>query len=104
MTTERSVDVTAVEREDIEAARDRIRGHVRSTPVVATGEGSFGLETPLVLKLELVQHTGSFKPRGAFNKMLASEVPQAGVVAASGGCSSALRACRQAAVRRPERS
>jgi threonine dehydratase len=85
MTTERNVDSTVVEREDIEAARDRIRGHVRSTPVVATGAGSFGLEMPLVLKLELVQHTGSFKPRGAFNKMLASDVPQAGVVAASGG-------------------
>ena len=41
--------------------------------------------TPLILKLELMQHTGSFKPRGAFNKMLASDVPPAGVVAASGG-------------------
>ena len=51
-------------------------GHVRSTPVVETGAGAFGLEPPLVLKLELLQHTGSFKPRGAFNKMLASDVPR----------------------------
>jgi threonine dehydratase len=85
MTTELVGEATIVERADIEAARRRIRGHVRSTPVLETGAGSFGLEMPLVLKLELMQHTGSFKPRGAFNKMLASDVPSAGVVAASGG-------------------
>lgn len=84
MTTDRAIDAT-VERADIVAASDRIREHVRSTPVVETGRGAFGLETPLTLKLELLQHTGSFKPRGAFNKMLASDVPVAGVVAASGG-------------------
>jgi threonine dehydratase len=84
MTTDRAIDA-AVERADIMAAADRIRGYVRSTPVVEAGAGSFGLDTPLALKLELLQHTGSFKPRGAFNKMLASEVPDAGVVAASGG-------------------
>src|SRR4029077_304445 len=65
--------------------RDRIRGHIRTTPVVETGAGSFGIDTPLTLKLELLQHTGSFKPRGAFNKVLASDVPDAGVIAASGG-------------------
>jgi threonine dehydratase len=84
MTTDRAIDA-AVERADIVAAADRIRRYVRSTPVVEAGAGSFGLDTPLALKLELLQHTGSFKPRGAFNKMLASEVPDAGVVAASGG-------------------
>jgi threonine dehydratase len=85
MTTELAGEATIVERADIEAARRRIAGHVRSTPVLETGAGSFGMEMPLVLKLELMQHTGSFKPRGAFNKMLASDVPAAGVVAASGG-------------------
>lgn len=85
MTTDVLGGATAVERRDIETARMRIEGHVRSTPVLETGEGSLGLVMPLVLKLELVQHTGSFKPRGAFNKMLASDVPSAGVVAASGG-------------------
>ncbi|MEO8423127.1 MAG: threonine/serine dehydratase [Actinomycetota bacterium] len=84
MTTDR-VTATTVERDDIEAARDRVREHIRSTPVVHTGAGSFGIDTPLVLKLELLQHTGSFKLRGAFNKMLASDVPDSGVVAASGG-------------------
>jgi threonine dehydratase len=48
-------------------------------------EGAFGLPGRLTLKLELLQHTGSFKPRGAFNKMLASDVPLEGVIAASGG-------------------
>ena len=67
------------------AARERVHGYVRTTPVVETGAGAFGLDAPLTLKLELLQHTGSFKPRGAFNKMLASDVPDAGVVAASGG-------------------
>lgn len=84
MTTERAIDMT-VERADIVAALDRVRGYIRTTPVVETGAGAFGIDTPLTLKLELLQHTGSFKPRGAFNKMLASEVPDAGVVAASGG-------------------
>ena len=84
MTTDRSTE-TAVERADIVIARDRIRGHIRTTPVVETGAGSFGIDTPLTLKLELLQHTGSFKPRGAFDKVLASDVPDAGVIAASGG-------------------
>jgi threonine dehydratase len=84
VTTDRAIDAT-VERADIVAALDRIGDHVRRTPVVETGPGAFGLDTPLTLKLELLQHTGSFKPRGAFNKMLASDVPEAGVVAASGG-------------------
>lgn len=72
-------------RDDIEAARERIAPHVRLTPVVRPGAGAFGLSEDLTLKLELVQHTGSFKPRGAFSKLLASEVPASGVVAASGG-------------------
>jgi threonine dehydratase len=72
-------------RDEIEAARERIAGHVRVTPVIQLEAGTLGLDHPLTLKLELLQHTGSFKPRGAFSKMLASEVPAAGVVAASGG-------------------
>jgi threonine dehydratase len=84
MTTDRALDAS-LERADIMAAADRIRGYVRSTPVIEAGAGSFGWDAPLALKLELLQHTGSFKPRGAFNKMLASDVPDTGVVAASGG-------------------
>lgn len=70
---------------DIEAARARIDGRVRRTPVLEVGRGALGIESRITLKLELLQHTGSFKPRGAFNRMLASEVPEAGVIAASGG-------------------
>jgi threonine dehydratase len=80
-----NAEVVSVERVDIEAARDRIAPYVRLTPVLETGVGAFGLDAPLTLKLELLQHTGSFKPRGAFSKMLASDVPATGVVAASGG-------------------
>ena len=55
----------------------RIRPYVRRTPVIET-DG-------LTLKLELLQHSGSFKARGAFANLLTREVPPAGVVAASGG-------------------
>lgn len=71
--------------DEILAARERIDGYVRRTPVLELGAGALGLEGRLTLKLELTQHTGSFKPRGAFNKLLASEVPEVGVIAASGG-------------------
>ena len=72
-------------RADVEAARERIDGYVRRTPVLELGPGAFALEGRITLKLELTQHTGSFKPRGAFNKLLSSEVPDVGVIAASGG-------------------
>ena len=67
---------------DVRAAVERIAGHVRRTPVLELGEID---GASVVAKLELLQHTGSFKPRGAFNKLLSSEVPSAGVIAASGG-------------------
>ena len=64
----------------------RIRPYVRTTPVIAVDGADFGLAgIPLALKLELLQHSGSFKARGAFANLLAREVPAAGVVAASGG-------------------
>src|SRR5437867_41110 len=74
-----------VSPQDIERAARRIRGHVRETPLLEVAAGTFGVAVPLILKLELLQHTGSFKPRGAFNNLLANPVPPAGVVAASGG-------------------
>lgn len=70
---------------DIEAAHARIQDRVRRTPVMASGAGSFGLGYPVELKLELFQHSGSFKARGAFNNLLSRAVPAAGVAAASGG-------------------
>jgi threonine dehydratase len=70
--------------QDVDAAAERIAGRVRTTPLLAVEADSFGTPLPLTLKLELFQHTGSFKVRGAFNRILAGE-PPAGVIAASGG-------------------
>ncbi len=67
-------------------AGQRIAPHVRRTPTMRAA-GSLGVPADLHLKLELLQHTGSFKPRGAFNLVLSvgDDVPAAGLVAASGG-------------------
>ncbi|WP_372674596.1 threonine/serine dehydratase [Aquicoccus sp.] len=70
-------------KHEIKAAWARIEDHVRQTPVL-TCDG-LGLGYPVELKLEQMQHTGSFKARGAFNTLLSGPVPQAGLVAASGG-------------------
>ena len=73
-------------REAIAAVEQLIRPHVRRTPVVALDAAEFGFPAAAVnLKLELLQHAGSFKARGAFANLLTRDVPQAGVVAASGG-------------------
>ncbi|WP_082610247.1 serine/threonine dehydratase [Bosea sp. Root381] len=74
-----------VPRPMIEAAALRIAGHARVTPVMRLGRGAFGSDADISLKLECLQHAGSFKTRGAFNNLLALEVPTAGVAAASGG-------------------
>lgn len=73
--------------DDIERAAARMSDRVRVTPVLHLATGELDLPTPLTLKLELLQHVGSFKPRGAFNRVLAArdEIPEAGIVAASGG-------------------
>ena len=71
-------------REDIAGAAARIRGHVRRTPAMAVGDDIGGV-TGCALKLELLQHTGSFKPRGAYNTVLSATVPESGIIAASGG-------------------
>jgi threonine dehydratase len=77
---------TAVNRETIAATYELIRPHVRRTPVIEVDAADFALEgRPIVFKLELLQHTGSFKPRGALASLLSRTVPAAGVVAASGG-------------------
>jgi len=73
-------------RNDIAAVREVIRPYVRTTPVVEVRGADFGLrDLPVVLKLELLQHSGSFKVRGAFANLLTRKIPAAGVVAASGG-------------------
>ena len=72
--------------EAIRASAQRIAPHVRRTPVIEVDGVDFGLPgVTLVLKLEFLQHAGSFKTRGAFNNLLTREVPAAGIVAASGG-------------------
>ena len=53
--------------------------------MIEVAAGTFGVAATLTLKLELLQVTGSFKPRGAFNRMLSADPGEAGVVAASGG-------------------
>ena len=73
----------SVTRESIRAAHRRIAPHVRRTPVWTPG--AFGHDGPVSLKLELFQHAGSFKARGAFNTLLSHAIPPAGVAAASGG-------------------
>jgi threonine dehydratase len=76
----------AVDRASIEAVWEVIRPHVRVTPTLEVNGADFGLAPfPLTLKLELVQHSGSFKARGAFANLLRRRIPEAGVVAASGG-------------------
>jgi threonine dehydratase len=73
-----------VEKAEIDKAARRIRPFIRRTPVVAVG-GRRGRGPHVFFKLEFLQHTGSFKPRGAFNRILSATVPHAGVIAASGG-------------------
>ncbi len=75
---------TPVGLAEIEAAADRLGDRVRRTPVLGLAGGDLGLSCPVTLKLELLQHSGSFKARGAFNRVLAVERPPA-LVAASGG-------------------
>lgn len=74
-----------VTRPMIEEAAKRIAGHARVTPIMQLGQGALGSVADVSLKLECLQHAGSFKTRGAFNNLLSLPVPTAGVAAASGG-------------------
>ena len=75
-----------IDRTSIARTYGIIRPYIRRTPVVEVDGADFGLDSiSLVFKLELLQHTGSFKTRGAFTNLLTRDVPAAGVVAASGG-------------------
>ncbi|MBZ9984055.1 MULTISPECIES: threonine/serine dehydratase [unclassified Mesorhizobium] len=79
-------DGSTITRERIAAMEPRIRPYVRQTPVLRVDMADFD-RPPLAvdLKLECLQHSGSFKARGAFTNLLERQVPEAGVVAASGG-------------------
>ena len=74
-----------ISRLEIQDAGRRIARYVRRTPCIALEDQAFGIDARIFLKLECMQHAGSFKPRGAFNCILSSTVPPAGVIAASGG-------------------
>ncbi len=70
--------------DEIRAAAERDRNRTcGSRRSCRSRRRAFGY--PVTLKLECFQHTGSFKARGAFNRLLSSPVPEAGVIAASGG-------------------
>jgi threonine dehydratase len=78
--------VTGLDREAIARAHGAIEPYIRETPVIrVAGEDLDCPAGTLTLKLELFQHSGSFKARGAFFNLLARPVPPPGVVAASGG-------------------
>jgi threonine dehydratase len=76
----------AVNREAVARCEALIRPFIRRTPVIEIDGADIGLASNMLhLKLELMQHSGSFKARGAFTNLLTREVPAAGVAAASGG-------------------
>jgi threonine dehydratase len=92
-----------VERAEIEDAAHRIAGRVRRTPVQLVEPGDDWLPGGGVLKLELLQHTGTFKSRGAFNRILSAREsgaldPEVGIVVASGGNAGLANAYAAAAV------
>ncbi len=76
--------MTDISRADIRAAYSRIAPHLRRTPLMEAASLS-GQGGPISLKLEFLQHTGSFKPRGAFNNLLTRQTPPVGCATASGG-------------------
>jgi threonine dehydratase len=79
-------DIGPIGPKAIVEVREVIRPFVRVTPVVEVRGTDLGLgDFSVVLKLEQLQHSGSFKARGAFANLLTRKIPAAGVVAASGG-------------------
>jgi threonine dehydratase len=92
-----------VDRADLEDAARRIAGRVRRTPVQLVDAGDPWLPGGGCLKLELLQHTGTFKARGAFNRILAARErgeldPEVGIVVASGGNAGLANAYAAAAI------
>ena len=87
-------ETNPITRERIIATEAVIRPYVRRSPLVAVDMADFDLPPgPLTFKLELLQHSGSFKARGAFANLLLRKAPPAGIVAASGGNHGVAVAC-----------
>ncbi|PSL06693.1 threonine dehydratase [Haloactinopolyspora alba] len=80
-----TVHPLTLDRTDVEAARARIHDIVRRTPTLELHGAELGVTGRVVLKLELLQHTGSFKARGALNSVLQADASSGGVAAVSGG-------------------
>lgn len=82
-------DRMTIDKVGIASAYLRLHGRVRKTPIIESGLDCFGLESSIELKLESLQHSGSFKVRGVFTHLLDPEraplFRESGVVAASGG-------------------
>ena len=86
MSPSMSLDSLPITPKRIAEIERLIRPHIRRTPVLRVDMADFGLSPREVeVKLECLQHAGSFKPRGAFANLLTRQVPKSGVVAASGG-------------------
>lgn len=82
-TAARPAEITAAR---IKEAYRLIKPYIRRTPVLEAQSADFQLpDTKLFFKLEFLQHSGSFKARGAFMNLLSRDIPEAGVVAATGG-------------------
>ena len=95
-------NLPAISRERIQATERVIRPHIRRTPILEVDGAEFGLDSiKIVFKLELFQHSGSFKARGAFTNILTRDVPAAGIVAASGGNHGAAVAYAAMKLRKP---
>jgi threonine dehydratase len=84
--TKQMMTGTLIDKDRIEAVEKIIRPYIRRTPLITVESADFGLDCgKFTFKLELLQHGGSFKARGAFANLLTRKTPPAGVVAASGG-------------------
>ena len=90
-----------IDRASIESAAARIEGRVRVTPVAPLLHRDLGLPGEITLKLESLQRSGSFKARGAFNRILTATPTHAGVITASGGNHGAAVACAAADLNLP---
>jgi len=99
-----AMEPPAIDRHAVARTYEFIRPFVRRTPAIAIDGADCGFAScSVVLKLELLQHSGSFKTRGAFANMLLRDVPQAGVVAASGGNHGAAVAYAAKSLQKPAR-
>src|SRR5580692_1489635 len=95
-------DTTQITRERIAATETAIRPYIRRTPLVVADMSDFGHPPrQLTFKLEMLQHSGSFKARGAFANLLLRKAPAAGVIAASGGNHGVAVACAAQRLRVP---